>query len=185
MFKLLRSPARIVVLLMLVTFLGSCSTTSSAGLEAFQSPDGRYAFFYPTGWTRVAVNGGPTVVFHDLINSDETLSLVLSEVGNDIDLEELGSPQEVGERLVSEVIAPEGTGRDVELVEAEERESNGHIFYDLEYAVHLPDRDRHELATVVIDRGSLYTFAAGTNENRWPKVKGLFEKVITSFKFLI
>ena len=63
----------------------------AAALNTFQSPDGRYAFLYPTGWTRVQVNGGPQVVFHDLINSDETLSLVISEVNSTNELESLGS----------------------------------------------------------------------------------------------
>ena len=55
----------------------------------------------------------------------------------------------------------------------------------VEYVVHLDERDRHELATVVLDRGYLYTLATSTNESRWPKVKGLFKKVITSFTFQI
>ena len=42
-----------------------------------------------------------------------------------------------------------------------------------------------ELATVVIDRGTLYTFAVGTNEDRWSKVDGMFNNVIESFNFLI
>ncbi len=66
--------------------LGACSSSPSAGLEPFQSTDGRYGFLYPTGWTRVSVNNGPAVVFHDLINSDETLSLVVSRLENDIEL---------------------------------------------------------------------------------------------------
>ncbi|MFZ9901754.1 MAG: photosystem II reaction center PsbP, partial [Vulcanococcus sp.] len=45
--------------------------------------------------------------------------------------------------------------------------------------------DRHELATVVVDRGRLYTFAASTNEARWPKVNSLFHQVITSFTLRI
>ena len=181
----LRSIGRFLLVFCLVFFLGACSSASSAGLNSFQSQDGRYGFLYPNGWTRVAVSGGPQVVFHDLINSDETLSLVVSEVGQDIDLEELGTPELVGDRLMEEVIAPEGTGRDVELVQASARKTPEHTFYDLEYSVHLPDRDRHELATVVIDRGYLYTLAASTNEKRWPKVKNIFGKVITSFTFLI
>ena len=185
MVGILRSSTRLFVSVFLVLLLGACGGGVSAGLNSFQSPDGRYAFLYPTGWTRVAVTGGPQVVFHDLINSDETLSMVVSEVGENVDLEELGSPEAVGERLMGEVIAPEGTGREVELVAAKERESSGHIFYDLEYSVKLENRDRHELATVVIDRGYLYTLAASTNEVRWPKVKSLFERVINSFTFLI
>jgi len=186
MFGKLHPFVRSFVALGLALLLTSCGTGGlTAGFNSFQSPDGRYAFLYPTGWTRVKVSGGPKVVFHDLINSDETLSLVISEVGSDIALEELGSPGAVGERLMKEVIAPEGSGRDVELVEARNREESDHIFYDLEYTVHLDNRDRHELATVVIDRGYLYTFAASTNEVRWPKVKNIFERAITSFTFLI
>ncbi len=180
----LRLALAVVLALGLLGGLSGCSA-AAAGLQSFQSPDGRYAFLYPTGWTRAQVSGGPQVVFHDLINSDETLSLVISDVNSTNDLTDLGSPQAVGEKLRRVVIAPEGSGRQAELVEARERELGGRTFYDLEYAVHLTDRDRHELATVVTDRGRLYTFAASTNEARWPKVRELFEKVITSFNLLV
>ena len=164
--------------------LVGCSA-AAAGLNSFQSPDGRYAFLYPTGWTRVQVSGGPQVVFHDLINSDETLSLVVADLSNSQELDELGSAVAVGERLRRTAIAPAGSGRVADLVQASEREQGGRTFYDLEYSVHLADRDRHELATVVIDRGRLYTFAASTNEVRWPKVKDLFQRVIGSFTLQI
>jgi photosystem II oxygen-evolving enhancer protein 2 len=164
--------------------LSACSA-AAAGLNSYQSPDGRYAFLYPTGWTRVQVTDGPQVVFHDLINADETLSLVVSDVNSTNSLENLGSAVAVGEKLRRVVIAPEGSGREAELVEASEREDGGRTFYDLEYAVHLSDRDRHELATVVVDRGRLYTFAASTNEARWPRVEGLFHQVISSFTLRI
>ena len=173
-----------LVALALAVVLAGCSA-AAAGLNSFQSPDGRYAFLYPTGWTRVQVSDGPQVVFHDLINSDETLSLVISDVNATNNLEDLGSAVAVGEKLRRVVIAPEGSGREAELVEASEREDGGRTFYDLEYAVHLTDRDRHELATVVVDRGRLYTLAASTNEARWPKVKELFERVIGSFTLQI
>ena len=184
MRSLLRQPLRSLLVLLCVLMLSACGG-ASAGLNSFKSPDGRYAFLYPTGWTRGAVTGGPAGAFHDLINSDETVSLVVSDVDADDDLQALGSAVAVGERLRREVIAPDGSGRDAELVEARERESEGHVFYDLEYSVHLQDRDRHELATVVVDRGRLYTLATSTNEARWPKVKGLFESVISSFTLLI
>lgn len=173
-----------LIALVLALMLVGCSA-AAAGLNSFQSPDGRYAFLYPTGWSRVQVSGGPQVVFHDLINSDETLSLVVSEVNESSDLSKLGSAQAVGEKLRRSVIAPEGSGRDAELVDAREREQGGRTHYDLEYLVHLADRDRHELATVVVDRGRLYTFAASTNEVRWPKVKELFDRVISSLTLQI
>jgi photosystem II oxygen-evolving enhancer protein 2 len=176
-------PSALLGLLLALVLVG-CSA-AAAGLNSYQSPDGRYAFLYPTGWTRVQVSNGPQVVFHDLINSDETLSLVVSDVREDRDLSKLGSAVAVGETLRRNVIAPEGSGREAELVSAQERELAGRTFYDLEFSVHLADRDRHELATVVVDRGRLYTLAASTNEVRWPKVKELFERVITSFNLLI
>jgi photosystem II oxygen-evolving enhancer protein 2 len=170
--------------LLLAAALVGCSATA-AGLNSFQSPDGRYAFLYPTGWSRVAVTNGPQVVFHDLINSDETVSLVISELSANSDLTSLGSAVAVGERLGRRVIAPEGSGRSAELVEASEREQGGRTFYNLEYNVHLQDRDRHELVTAVADRGRLYTLAASTNAARWPKVEALFHRVIDSFTLLI
>ena len=171
--------------LTLCLFMSSCGSGLNAGLEAYQSPDGRYAFFYPTGWTRVKVDGGPEIIYHDIINSNETLSLVISDVNKDVELEQLGTPLEVGQTLIDKVIAPEGSGRTVELINANQRETSNHIFYDLEYELNLNNQDRHELATVVIDRGTLYTFAVGTNQDRWDKVENLFGNVIKSFNFLI
>ena len=170
--------------LLLAVVLVGCSA-SAAGLNRFQNPDGRFAFLYPTGWTRVQVSGGPQVVFHDLINSDETLSLVISDVTPESDLTALGSAVAVGETLRRMVIAPEESGRQAELIAADQRDQDGRTFYDLEYTVHLENRDRHELATVVVDRGRLYTFAASTNENRWAKVQDLFHQVVNSFTLLV
>ena len=131
------------------------------------------------------VSNGPRVVFHDLIHSDETVSLIINTIDQDNDLEELGSAVAVGERLRREVIATAESGRTAELVEAGEREVNNHTFYDLEYAVHLEDRDRHELATVVVDRGRLYTLATSVNEDRWDKVSDLCGRVVRSLSLLV
>ena len=173
------------LILSICFLLSACGGGLSAGLEAYQSPDGRYGFFYPTGWTRVKVDGGPEIIYHDLINSNETLSLVISDVNKDVELDQLGTPSEVGQTLINKVIAPEGSGRSVKLINANQREDEKHVFYDLEYELNLNEQDRHELATVVIDRGSLYTFAVGTNEERWNKVEKMFKNVIESFNFLI
>ncbi len=181
----MKSSLRFVVLLVIALFIGACSSGVTAGLEAFQSNDGRYGFFYPTGWTRINIQDGPEVVFHDLINSDETLSLVVSDLSNDIELKNIGSPEEVGEKMINDLLAPSGGDRQAELIDTSSREVDGHIFYDIEYLIHLPEKDRHELATVVVDRGSLFSFAAGTNEIRWNKVENIFKRVISSFSFFI
>jgi len=47
------NPFKYLFLIFLCLTLSACSGGLNAGLEAYQSPDGRYAFLYPTGWTRV------------------------------------------------------------------------------------------------------------------------------------
>ena len=185
LMQLIRSLSRTLLLGVLALALGACAAGPTAGLQSYQSPDGRFAFLYPTGWTQVQVSNGPRVVFHDLIHSDETVSLIINNVNEENELTELGSAIAVGERLRREVIATAGSGRTAELVEANEREVNNHTFYDLEYAVHLEDRDRHELATVVVDRGRLYTLATSVNEDRWEKVQDLCGRVVRSLNLLI
>ncbi len=183
MRSILRPLANFFVLVLMTFSLAACSPSPTAGLETFQSNDGRYAFLYPTGWTRIALQDGPELVFHDLINSDETLSLVISDLPNEVQLESIGTPLEVGEKIMNNLFAADGDGRSAELLKADSRTLDDRVFYDIEYMIHLPGRDRHEIATVVVDRGSLFTFAAGTKEDRWGKVDNLFKRVVTSFNF--
>ena len=181
MIKFLRTSFKSLLAIALVLTLGACSTGGASGLEPFKSQNGRYGFLFPTGWTRVAVDNGPEVVYHDLINSDETLSLVISKVENEVDLDDLGGADAVGERLFGQ----SDSKNPIQLIEANEREVADHKFYDFEYAVNLEDKSRHEFATVAIDRGYLYTLAASSGEQRWSKMRDLYKRVVTSFTFFI
>ena len=69
---------------------------------------------------------------------------MIAPVDPDKRLEDLGSVVAVGEKLGRTVIAPPGSGREAELIEASEREDLGRTFYDLEFKVHLAERDRHD-----------------------------------------
>tara|TARA_B100000700_G_scaffold307140_1_gene383153 strand:+ start:1298 stop:1864 length:567 start_codon:yes stop_codon:yes gene_type:complete len=181
MIKFLRTSFKSLLALALVLSLGACSTSGASGLEPFKSQDGRYGFLFPTGWTRVTVDNGPDVVYHDLINSDETLSLVISKLENEVDLDELGGAAAVGERLFGE----KDSKNPIELIDAKEREINDHKFFDLEYSVNLENNRRHEFATVVVDRGYLYTLATSSSEQRWSKMKDIYKRVVSSFTFFI
>ena len=181
MINFFRTSLKSFLAIALVLTLGACSTGGASGLEPFKSQDGRYGFLFPTGWTRVAVDNGPEVVYHDLINSDETLSLVISKLENEIDLDDLGGADAVGERL----FGANDSENPIELLEAHEREVEDHTFYDLEYSVNLEDKSRHEFATVVVDRGYLYTLAASSSEQRWSKMKDIFKRVVSSFTFFV
>ena len=116
-----------------------------------------------------------------LINSDETLSLVISKLENEIDLDDLGGADAVGERLFGE----KNTSNPIQLIDASEREVDQRKFYDLEYSIDSEVNNRHEFATVVVDRGYLYTLAASTSEERWSKMQDTFKRVVSSFTFFI
>lgn len=169
-----------VLLIILGLSLQSCAPTASALVSYVDSYDG-YEFLYPNSWVPVKVEDGPDVVLHDLIEETENVSVVINPVPDDKTLEELGSPTEVGYRLSKSAIAPPDSGREAELVNAESREVNGNTYYLLEYAVKLPDQVRHNLASVTIRRGQLFTLNLSTTERRWRKVKDAFYRVVESF----
>lgn len=174
---------RIVALLLVgltITLTGCVSATS--GLKSYIDASEGYQFLYPNGWIQVQVSNGPDVVFHDLIEETENVSVVISPVASGKTLQDLGSPGEVGYKLSKSAIAPPESGREAELINAEAREGGGKTYYLLEYAVKLPNKERHNLASVVINQGKLYTFNASTTEKRWQKIKNQFQQVVDSFQ---
>ena len=79
-------------------------------------------------------------------------------------------------------MAPPDSGRSAELVNAFERESNVKTYYILEFEVKLPNlEDRHNVTSVAVSRGKLFTFNASIPERRWQRVQGLMEDVVNSF----
>jgi len=170
------------VLLVVVTIALSGCVSATGGLKSYVDSSDGYQFLYPNGWVPVKVANGPDVVFRDLIEDTENVSVVISPVTSLKTLSELGSPGEVGYKLSKSAIAPTGSGREAELVNAEAREGGGKTYYLLEYAVKLPTQERHNLASVVISQGKLYTFNASTTEKRWQKIRDQFQQVVDSFQ---
>ena len=174
---------RIVALLLLVLSLGlqGCVAPGAGFKSYIDSTDG-YQFLYPNGWQPVKVSNGADVVMHDIIQQTENVSVVINPVpsGNK-SLSDLGSPGEVGYKLSKSAIAPPGSGREAELVNAEAREIGDKTYYLLEYAVKIGQRERHNLASVAVSRGKLYTINASTTEARWSKMQDLLKQTIASF----
>lgn len=169
-----------ILLVVLSLSLTGCTSTSS-GLKSYVDTDG-YQFLYPNGWLPVKVSNGPDVVLHDLIEISENVSVVVSTVPLGKTLSELGTPGEVGYKLGKNAIAPPDSGREAELVNAEARKKNAKNYYILEYVVKLPNQQKwHNLASVAVSRGKLFTFNASIPEKRWAKVRRMFEQVVNSF----
>lgn len=172
----------VLILLLFCSLSLSGCVAGASGLNSYADARDGYSFLYPLGWQQVKVSQGPDVVFHDIINPTENVSVVISPVAvGKKTLHDLGTPGEVGYALQQKAIAPPGSGRTAELVDAAERQVGDRTFYTLEYAVKLPNQDRHDLATVVIHKGRLYTLNASTTEQRWPRAKQLLHEVVGSF----
>lgn len=173
---------RIAALLLVVLSLSlqSC-TTATAGLKSYVNSYNGYQFLYPNGWVPVQVTDGPDVVFHDIIQETENVSVIISPVADRKTLQDLGTPSEVGYRLSKNAIAPPDSGREAELVNAESRQVGDITYYLLEYAVKLPNQLRHNFASVVVRRGQLFTLNLSTTEQRWQRLQDKLKIVVKSF----
>ncbi len=180
MFKL----ARITIIILLVGSLISCST-GIASLQSYVDSRDGYQFLYPNGWVQVNVpnaSEGVDVVFHDLIERTENLSVIISDIPENQTLTDLGTPTEVGYRFLQKINQTSELNREADLINAEGKEVEGKTYYILEYQVKLPNNEeRHNIASVAISRGKLFTFNLSTLQQRWNKVKNLFETAANSF----
>ncbi|MGF1495957.1 MAG: photosystem II reaction center PsbP [Elainellaceae cyanobacterium] len=166
-----------------VILLGLClqgCISGTAGLRSYIDPTDGYEFVYPNGWVEITVPDGPDVVIHDIVDPSENISVIISEVPEGNTLTDLGTPTDVGQRLARRGLSA-ASDRNAELVNAEAKESDIGPYYILEYAVRLPGQARHNLASVVVRRGKLFTFNASTTEERWSKMKDTLSQAVQSF----
>ncbi|MCW5313279.1 photosystem II oxygen evolving complex protein PsbP [Nostoc sp. KVJ3] len=173
----------VLILLLVLSFsLSNSDVAAAAGLKSFVDSSDGYQFLYPNGWLQVKVANGPDVVFHDLIEVSENVSVVISPVPEGKTLSELGTPTEVGYKLGKAALAPPDSGRSAELVNAAQREVDGKTYYLLEYEVKLPNQQqRHNIASVAVSHGKLFTLNASIPEKRWQRVKRMIDEVVNSF----
>lgn len=180
MFKSLIS----ILLIVLSITLSSCSVGVS-GLKSYVNPAKGYEFLYPNGWIPVDLknpSAGVDVVFRDLIERTENLSVIISDVPSDKTLEDLGTPSEVGYRFLNLVKNNPDLDIKSAFLRAESRQADDKSYYLLEYEVDVPDRaQRHNLASVAVSNGKLFTFNLSTPESRWDAVKDTFEVAARSF----
>lgn len=168
-----------VLLVVLSLSVQSCVSATS-GLKSYIDAYDGYEFAYPNGWIEIKVPDGPDVVLHDFVEPSENVSVIIGDIPEGKTLEDLGTPAEVGQRLAEGTNFNEGD-RQVELVGAASRQVDSKTYYLLEYVVQLADQTRHNLASVAVSRGKLYTFNASTQESRWDKMAEKLQTVVSSF----
>lgn len=173
------------LLIILSLVVSSCSTGVS-GLQSYVDTSKGYEFLYPNGW--IPVNLGTSarrtvdVVFRDLVERTENLSVIINEVPDGKSLEDLGSPTEVGYRLLKAINKIPDSDREAEFIRAEARENKDKKYYLFEYEENLPGQgERHNIASVAVSRGKIFTFNLSTPQRRWDNVKDSFEVAAKSF----
>ncbi|MBW4534889.1 MAG: photosystem II reaction center PsbP family protein [Pleurocapsa minor HA4230-MV1] len=173
------------LLIVLSLVITSCST-GVTGLQSYVNTSKGYEFLYPNGW--IPVNLGTSarktvdVVFRDLVERTENLSVIINEVPDGKTLEDLGSPSEVGYRLLKVINSTPKGEREAEFIRAEARENKDKKYYLLEYEEEIPEQGtRHNIASVAVSRGKIFTFNLSTPEKRWDTVKDSFEVAVKSF----
>jgi photosystem II oxygen-evolving enhancer protein 2 len=171
-----------LVLILLSSLLLTSCVSKTSGLMPFSDIKDGYSFLYPGGWQQKMVKGGPDILFQDIIELSENVSVVIGKLSSVKELSEIGSASDVGLRVAQKVIAAPNTGREADLINAEQREINGKTYYLFEYATKLANgQQRHELASVTTGKSGVYTLSVSTPESRWARVKDLFYKVASSF----
>jgi photosystem II oxygen-evolving enhancer protein 2 len=166
----------------LLSFTLQGCVAAGSGLQAYVDSIDGYEFLYPTGWIPLEDAKGADVVFRDLIQNTENVSVVMSSVDRQQSLADLGDPSTVGQRLGKAILAPPDSGRQAEMLSASERQVRDKTYYDFEYLIQLPGQERHNLASVAVSRGKLYTLSVSAQEQRWTKVQDLFHEVVNSFR---
>ncbi len=170
------------LLVVFALFLTSCASTPTSGLVPFADSKDGYRFLYPNGWTETKGNSAIDILFHDIIEPSENVSVAITKLETVKTIEEIGDAEEIGLRVLKRVVAPEGSGRQAKLLNASQRELADRNYYTFEYAVERSQGEpRHDLVTVSTNRGNLYTMSISSSEKRWGKVKDLFARVSKSF----
>jgi photosystem II oxygen-evolving enhancer protein 2 len=160
-------------LVALTTLISSCSAGIS-GLQSYANTAQGYEFLYPNGWIPVTVKNASTgvdLVYRDLVERTENLSVIISD-----------APTDVGYRFLKAVNSNPNSDRQTDFISAEAKQGKDKTYYILEYEVENPGEPiRHNIASVAVSRGKLFTFNLSTTEQRWSKVKDTFEVAAKSF----
>jgi len=161
--------------------LGGCGV-ATAGLNPYIDTVDGYQFLYPNGWVQVQSNQGTDILFHDLIDPSETVSVVISPVKSGKTLAELGSPLELGERLMNTALVQAAVDQKPQLVSADSHRDDQQLYYTLEYIVNTDSGTRHNIAAIATSHGKLYTLNASVPESRWAKLAPTLQQVVNSLQ---
>ncbi|NEO86355.1 MAG: photosystem II oxygen evolving complex protein PsbP [Spirulina sp. SIO3F2] len=175
---------------LLLCCLGLGLVGCQVAIPHYIDPIGGYGFDYPAGWEAVEVRDaspGVIVVWRDRLDPTANLSLIANPTPDDVlAITTLGTPTDVGYRFFKEQTArlkAAQSGLQLKFLGAEALQKGITPYYQLEYAVTWPDgRQRHNLASAVVQNQQLFTFNLVLPERRWQQQPQQWRAIVTSFE---
>lgn len=126
----------------------------------------------PSGWNKFEGEvGAYDVKWQDLVDPTENIKISTSPVkSTTTSIDVLGDVKSVGESLAKK--------RNASLVAAEERLTDGIIYYTFEFAI---NDGTHQLLQLSVSKGKIWSLDAAAKEKRWSKRSELYANVLGSF----
>lgn len=148
-------------------------TTRMGGLlEPFQDGPRGIRMMQPSGWNKFDGEvGAYDLKWQDLVDPTENIKVSSTPVKSTTDsVALLGPVNDVGSSLASK--------RNAKLISANERQTDGIVFYKFEFAL---EDGTHQLLQLCVAKGKLWSVDANAKEKRWAKRGELYENVLGSF----
>lgn len=141
-------------------------------LEPFQDGARGIRLMVPSGWNKFDGEvGAYDLKWQDLVDPTENIKISSSPVKSTTDsVALLGPVQDVGKSLAVK--------RNAKLMSAEERQTDGVVFYRFDFAI---NDGTHQLLQLCVCKGKLWSVDANAKEKRWSKREELYSNVLGSF----
>jgi photosystem II oxygen-evolving enhancer protein 2 len=142
-------------------------------LEKFADTQRGLSILAPSGWNKFEGEvGAYDIKWQDLVDPKENVKISSTPVkSTTTSISALGEDvQAIGSSLAAK--------RNAKLVMAEERLTDGILFYTFEFAI---NDGTHQLLSLCVNKGKIWSLDANTTEKRWSKREELYKNIVGSF----
>jgi len=147
-------------------------TTRMGGfLEKYQDSRG-WTILAPSGWNKFEGEPGAyDVKWQDVVDNKENVKVSSNPVkSTTTSIDVLGDVQALGENLAKK--------RNGKLVRAQERQTEGILFYTFDFAL---SDNTHQLLVLCVNKGKIWSLDANSSEKRWGKREEMYYNILGSF----
>lgn len=142
-------------------------------LDRYADTQRGVSLLVPSGWNKFEGEvGAYDLKWQDLVDPKENVKISSTPVkSTTTSISALGdNVQEIGAKLAAK--------RDAKLVKAEERLTDGYLFYVFEFAL---SDNTHQLLSLCVAKGKIWSLDCNTTEKRWSKREEQYYNIVGSF----